>query len=123
PRPPASPSASAAATPSDAAGAPAAAAASAGAPPDLARVQPVIEQRCTGCHSARPTFAGFAAPPANVALDTADQIVRHAAAIHRQTVVSRAMPIGNLTAMTEEERALIDRWYVAQQQRPAMIRP
>jgi uncharacterized membrane protein len=31
--------------------------------------------------------------------------------IHQQTVVTRVMPIGNLTGITEDERALLDRWY------------
>jgi uncharacterized membrane protein len=48
-----------------------------------------------------------------VVLDSADAIVRQAQAIHQQTVVTKAMPIGNLTQITEAERALIDGWYRA----------
>jgi uncharacterized membrane protein len=33
--------------------------------------------------------------------------------IHQQTVITRVMPIGNLTEMTEEERLVIDQWYLA----------
>jgi uncharacterized membrane protein len=46
-----------------------------------------------------------------VLLDSEQAIVRQAAAIHQQTVTSRAMPIGNLTGITDAERALIDAWY------------
>jgi uncharacterized membrane protein len=44
-------------------------------------------------------------------LDTDRQIIAEAARIYQQTVVLKAMPIGNLTAMTDAERALIDAWY------------
>ena len=43
--------------------------------------------------------------------DTVDEIVAEADRIHQQTVVTRVMPIGNLTAMTDEERLVIDQWY------------
>jgi uncharacterized membrane protein len=44
-------------------------------------------------------------------LDTDMQIRTEAARIHQQTVVLKAMPIGNLTQMTEDERRKIDAWY------------
>ncbi len=46
-------------------------------------------------------------------LDSDEQIIVEAQRIHRQTVVTRAMPVGNLTNITDTERALIDRWYQA----------
>jgi uncharacterized membrane protein len=48
-----------------------------------------------------------------VVLDTDEQIVAEALRIHQQTVVTRVMPIGNLTNISEEERDIIDRWYQA----------
>jgi uncharacterized membrane protein len=77
----------------------------------LEQVRPVIQARCTNCHSGKPTFAAFPAPPAGVVLDTAEQIRAEAQRIHQQTVVLKAMPIGNLTQMSDEERALVDAWY------------
>jgi uncharacterized membrane protein len=77
----------------------------------MAEIQPIIERRCTTCHSADPTFAAFPAPPAGVVLDTADQIREQAPRIHEQAVVLKVMPIGNLTHMTDHERALVDAWY------------
>ena len=44
-------------------------------------------------------------------LDTDEEIVSEALRIHQQTVVLKAMPIGNLTQISEAERALIDAWY------------
>jgi uncharacterized membrane protein len=79
----------------------------------FAQVRAIVTERCAGCHADRPTFAGFAAAPKNVALDTTERIVTHAQAVHQQTVVLKAMPIGNLTAMTDAERAVIDAWFRA----------
>ena len=80
---------------------------------DFDAVRTVVHQRCTGCHAALPTYPGFQAAPAGVVLETDRQIAAEALRIHHQTVVTRVMPIGNLTNITEEERALIDRWYRA----------
>lgn len=77
----------------------------------FAQVQSIVEQRCTGCHAAAPTQVGFAAAPKGVAFDTPEEIVNQAQQIHQQTVVTKAMPIGNLTQITDAERALIDRWF------------
>ena len=44
-------------------------------------------------------------------LDTDQQILDEALRIHQQTVVLKAMPIGNLTQISEDERQLIDAWY------------
>lgn len=74
-------------------------------------VQMVIKERCTSCHSESPTHPSFPAAPGGVMLDTVDEIVSEADRIHQQSVVTRVMPIGNLTAMTDEERQIIDQWY------------
>jgi uncharacterized membrane protein len=81
--------------------------------PQFAQVREVIEQRCASCHAERPTYPGFASAPKNVVLDSADAILRQAQAVHQQTVVTRAMPIGNLTQISDAERALIDGWFRA----------
>jgi len=47
--------------------------------------------------------------------DTDEQIMAEAERIYQQTVVTRAMPIGNLTAMTDEERQIVDAWYQGRQ--------
>ena len=44
-------------------------------------------------------------------LESESDILANATRLHRQTVVLRAMPIGNLTGITEAERAVVDRWY------------
>ena len=77
----------------------------------FAQVQTIMEVRCANCHAKVPTQPGFSAPPKGVILESADDIVRQAQTIHQQTVVTKAMPIGNLTQITDEERALIDQWF------------
>ena len=77
----------------------------------FAQVQRIVTERCAGCHAAHPTFAGFASAPKNVMLDTPERIVAQALPLHQQAVVLKAMPIGNLTQMTDEERATIDAWF------------
>ena len=80
---------------------------------DFDAVRAVVHERCTTCHAATPVHPGFQAAPAGVVLETDAQIVAEALRIHQQTVVTRAMPIGNLTKITEDERSVIDRWYRA----------
>ncbi len=78
----------------------------------LDQIRPVIEHRCVTCHSAQPTHIAFPAAPAGVMFDSEEQILADANRIYQQTVVTRAMPIGNLTGISEEERSMIDAWYL-----------
>jgi uncharacterized membrane protein len=80
-------------------------------------VRAVVAHRCMTCHSAVPTHPAFPAAPGGVILDTDAQIVAEAQRIHQQTVITRVMPIGNLTNISEEERDIIDRWYQASESR------
>ena len=77
----------------------------------FAEIREVIGMRCASCHAEKPTQPGIAAAPKGVLLETAEQIARQAAEIHKQTVLTRVMPLGNLTAITNEERALVDAWF------------
>ena len=79
----------------------------------FAQVESVIKQRCAGCHASQPTQPGFTSAPSGIVFETAQDIANQAMQIHQQTVVSKVMPIGNLTGMTEEERLLIDNWFKA----------
>ena len=76
------------------------------APVSFAQVQAVITQRCTLCH-------GAALQSKNVRLDSPADISRHAQSVYQQAVVLKAMPMNNATHITDAERALIGRWFVA----------
>jgi uncharacterized membrane protein len=76
----------------------------------LAEAKQVIDRRCVGCHADKPAFPGLAEAPKGVKLDTPERIEAQRLTIHQQSVLTRAMPPGNLTGLTDEERALLDRW-------------
>jgi uncharacterized membrane protein len=77
----------------------------------FATVQAVVAERCVACHSAHPTQAGFAAAPLGVAFDNAAEIHQNAEKIYKQVVQTKAMPLANLTNMTDAERTQIAAWY------------
>ena len=74
------------------------------------QVQSIINERCVSCHAEQPAHPGFAVPPKGIKLETADDIVNQAQQIYQQSVATKAMPLGNLTKMLDEERALIGQW-------------
>ena len=85
-------------------------ASAAGSEVTFAEVRPIIVERCAVCHAERPSFAGFQQPPAGVMLDTPERIRAAAPRIQQQAVSTQAMPLGNLTHMTDEERTRVARW-------------
>ncbi|UGQ47287.1 urate hydroxylase PuuD [Massilia endophytica] len=92
---------------------PAAAVAAADPAAQFAKVKAIMDQRCLSCHAAHPTQPGFATAPAGIVFDTPEQILQRTAQIHKQVVELKAMPIGNLTNMTDAERAEIAAWIAA----------
>lgn len=94
--------------------------ATAGAPANVsfARVRPIFAQRCAACHAAHPVQAGFSAPPEGVLLDTPEHIKANAARVYAQAVATSNMPLGNVTGMTEQERAEIGAWIDAGAKEP-----
>jgi uncharacterized membrane protein len=74
----------------------------------FSRVAQIIDQRCIACHSLHPTKVDSA--PKGIRFDTPDEIQAQADAIEQQAVESRAMPLGNVTGMTEFERQLLGQW-------------
>ncbi|PMS23671.1 hypothetical protein C0Z18_00340 [Trinickia dabaoshanensis] len=75
----------------------------------LADIQPILQQRCVACHSAHPTLMGSA--PAGVLFDTPQEISTNAQRLYEQAVVLKAMPLGNVTKMTPDEREKIAAWF------------
>ncbi|MEZ8858462.1 urate hydroxylase PuuD [Vibrio sp. 10N.247.311.51] len=73
-------------------------------------INKVIQERCSVCHSATPSHAAFAAAPGGVMFDTPEEIKANVPRIVAQTVTTKVMPLGNMTQMTDEERALIGTW-------------
>jgi uncharacterized membrane protein len=76
----------------------------------FADAQAIIARRCQPCHSAAPTDDQFKAPPAGIVLDTPEHIQALAPRIKERAVISKTMPFGNKTGMTEAERARLGAW-------------
>jgi len=74
-------------------------------------VQNVINAHCISCHAKAPSHPAFAAAPLGLSLDDAEQIIAAADRIFEQTVVTRVMPLGNMTLMTDAERQIVADWY------------
>ncbi|HWK94680.1 MAG TPA: urate hydroxylase PuuD [Pseudolabrys sp.] len=81
--------------------------------PKFAQVNEIVMSRCSMCHTAEPVWTGIGAAPKDVHLDSAEAIRLHAKLIALQAGHSSAMPPGNVTEMTPEERQVIAAWYAA----------
>ena len=75
----------------------------------FATVQAIITARCVPCHAAQPTYAGFPAAPKGVRLDSTEAILAQQKTMQVQ-LSTKVMPIGNLTQMTDAERATVLAW-------------
>jgi uncharacterized membrane protein len=80
--------------------------------PDTAFVLGLMQTHCTSCHSATPKLMPIA--PKGQTFDTAAQVEAHAIQIKQQVAVLKIMPPGNLTGLSDDERAAIARWADAQ---------
>ena len=76
----------------------------AGGPIGYETLRPVLAQRCYQCH-------GEAVQMKNVRLDSPQAVATHAQALYQQVVVTKIMPMGNATGITEAERALVKQWF------------
>jgi uncharacterized membrane protein len=80
-----------------------------GMPVGEAAVQLIVRRRCVPCHAAVPTQPGFAAAPNGLRFDSPGQMRAHLPEV-RQQLSTHSMPLGNLTGMTEDERATVLQW-------------
>ncbi len=74
------------------------------------QVQPIIQKRCTNCHSSKPSDNVNVIAPNGIMFDTPDEIKKHAERILVRAVQTKTMPQGNKTGITETERELIGVW-------------
>jgi len=81
-----------------------------GPAPPFAEVREIVQARCGTCHSRTPSQPGFAAPPAGVTFDRAEDIRRLSERIYQRAVVTKTMPLANMTGITDTERATLGRW-------------
>jgi uncharacterized membrane protein len=75
-----------------------------------AEVMAISRKHCVNCHAREPKHPAFREPPKNMPLETIAELKQFARPVLQQTVLNRAMPLGNLTEMTEEEREKLGAW-------------
>ena len=78
--------------------------------PTYAQIEEIVLSRCSMCHSAEPVWASIVTAPKAIRLDDSVHIRRNARLIGRNAAWSSAMPPGNVTEMTGNERAMIAAW-------------
>jgi uncharacterized membrane protein len=81
--------------------------------PTFANAQDIIISRCSMCHAAEPVWEGIPTAPKGIRLDEPEYIHRNARLIGRNAAWASAMPPGNITEMTADERALVAAWLAA----------
>jgi uncharacterized membrane protein len=78
---------------------------------EIARVFTIVQQRCIKCHAPVPDFEGFTSAPLGVELDTQQKLLLHAERVYQTVVITRTMPLANLTQITDNERHLVADWF------------
>ncbi len=79
------------------------------APVEISEIQSIVTTHCGVCHAEQPSQPGFAAPPGGYLFRTPADVTAQAALV-RTSLESRYMPLGNLTGMTDVERAALIQW-------------
>ena len=74
------------------------------------QVMAIVQKHCTSCHAAKPKNEAVDAPPKNIILENTDQLSRHGNQVLQFAVQTRAMPLGNETGMTAQERLKLGAW-------------
>lgn len=76
---------------------------------DVQQAMAVGEKHCAQCHAPNPSFPGFTAPPLGMNFVTQEDYILNAEKA-LVAVSTDYMPLGNITAMTAEERELLLAW-------------
>ena len=81
--------------------------------PILANAQEIIVSKCAMCHAREPLWENMANAPKLIRVETKKDIVDNIDNIYSQSVLSFAMPPGNLSFIEDHERAEIQKLYIA----------
>jgi uncharacterized membrane protein len=66
--------------------------------------------RCAMCHAPEPVWTGIGIAPKAILLDEAQHIHLQKDALRMHSVLTRAMPLDNITGLTLEERLALAAW-------------
>jgi len=79
----------------------------------MVSAQEVIVSKCSMCHAKEPLWENMKNAPKLVNLETSTDIINNIDNIYKQSVLSYAMPPGNISFLEENERSLINQLYVS----------
>ena len=79
----------------------------------LVSAQEIIVSKCSMCHAKEPLWENMKNAPKLVNLETSTDIIDNIDNIYKQSVLSFAMPPGNISFLEENERSLINQLYMS----------
>ena len=79
----------------------------------LLSAQVIIVSKCSMCHAKEPLWENMKNAPKLVNLETSTDIINNIDNIYKQSVLSYAMPPGNISFLEDNERSLINQLYVS----------
>ena len=79
----------------------------------MVSAQEVIVSKCSMCHAKEPLWENMKNAPKLVNLETSIDIINNIDSIYKQSVLSYAMPPGNISFLEDNERSLINQLYVS----------
>lgn len=79
----------------------------------LSNAQEIIVSKCSMCHSKEPLWENMRSPPKLIKLETTEDIINNIDKIYTHSVISFAMPPGNISFLESHERAEIGKLYEA----------
>jgi uncharacterized membrane protein len=74
----------------------------------------IVNHHCSACHARKPKHPGFAEAPKDMRLESLADVRQYGRLVRVQAVQSNAMPLGNETRMTAEDRAKLGAWLETQ---------
>ena len=79
----------------------------------MVSAQEIIVSKCSMCHAKEPLWENMKNAPKLVNLETSTDIINNIDNIYKQSVLSYAMPPGNISFLEDNERSLINQLYVS----------
>ena len=79
----------------------------------LVSAQEIIVSKCSMCHAKEPLWENMRNAPKLVNLETSTDIINNIDNIYKQSVLSYAMPPGNISFLEDNERSLINQLYMS----------
>ena len=73
----------------------------------------IIVSKCSMCHAREPLWENMKNAPKLVNLETSIDIINNIESVYEQSVLSYAMPPGNISFLEENERDLINKLYLS----------